>query len=393
MQKPQKETWRQLVKAYRGSAGFRKLAPRTQKSYNDTIEWILSNNADKSVTTLTKQRLRDLHVKFGETPRKADMLVQMVSILTNFAGNQLDWVISNPTEGLTLYGKQREYEPWPDWMGKNLADAPAIVRSAAELILGTGQRPAAAIAMRRDQFQGEWMMVTDEKGDESYEIFHPTELRSYVQSLPVTGIHILSRNLTQPMRYDTVEKSFRAWRTELGERAKPYSLHGLRKLAIIRLAEAGCTDAEIQAVTNQSAQTAAYYRKRANRKKTIQGGDGTERGQNMKVGTHSGKRFADGAAPQRNPLILWCRLQESNPRPSDYKSAALPAELNRQSSCSDSVWKTQAQAWLRFHEVVIAHSPINTAISSGQALPPAAEHSVIFCPGIIEIHIGPSEPN
>jgi len=69
------------------------------------------------------------------------------------------------------------------------------------------------------------------------------------------------------MRYDTVEKSFRAWRAKLGERAKLYSLHGLRKLAIIRLAEAGCTDAEIQAVTNQSPQTVAYYRKRANRKK------------------------------------------------------------------------------------------------------------------------------
>ena len=30
-----------------------------------------------------------------------------------------------------------------------------------------------------------------------------------------------------------------------------------------------------------------------------------------------------------NPLFYWRRLQESNPRPSDYKSAALPSELNR----------------------------------------------------------------
>lgn len=27
--------------------------------------------------------------------------------------------------------------------------------------------------------------------------------------------------------------------------------------------------------------------------------------------------------------VIWCRLQESNPRPTDYKSVALPAELNR----------------------------------------------------------------
>ena len=29
----------------------------------------------------------------------------------------------------------------------------------------------------------------------------------------------------------------------------------------------------------------------------------------------------------------WCRLEDSNPRPTDYKSAALPAELSRRLSC------------------------------------------------------------
>ena len=53
----------------------------------------------------------------------------------------------------------------------------------------------------------------------------------------------------------------------MGEKAEPYSLHGLRKLAIVRLAEAGCTDAQIQAISNQSPQKVAQYRKRASRKK------------------------------------------------------------------------------------------------------------------------------
>lgn len=60
--------------------------------------------------------------------------------------------------------------------------------------------------------------------------------------------------------------AFRAWRTGLGARATPYSLHGLRKVAIIRLAEAGCTDAQIQAATNQSAEMVRYYRTKASRK-------------------------------------------------------------------------------------------------------------------------------
>ena len=77
---------------------------------------------------------------------------------------------------------------------------------------------------------------------------------------------MLAKNLTEPLGYDAVEKAFRTWRDGLGEKAAPYSLHGLRKLAIVRLAEAGASDAEIQAVTNQSAEMVAFYRAKANRR-------------------------------------------------------------------------------------------------------------------------------
>jgi hypothetical protein len=54
---------------------------------------------------------------------------------------------------------------------------------------------------------------------------------------------------------------------QFGQPAKPFVLHGSRKLTIVRLAEAGCSDAQIQAITNQSPEMVAYYRKGANRKK------------------------------------------------------------------------------------------------------------------------------
>ena len=69
------------------------------------------------------------------------------------------------------------------------------------------------------------------------------------------------------MGYGIVEKAFSAWRSTLGDEGKTYSMHGLRKLAIIRLAEADATDAQIQSVTNQSFQTIVYYRQLASRKK------------------------------------------------------------------------------------------------------------------------------
>jgi DNA-binding CsgD family transcriptional regulator len=84
---------------------------------------------------------------------------------------------------------------------------------------------------------------------------------------------VLPKTETLPLSYNLVEKMFRAWRKSLTEIAetfdddpKLYSLHGLRKRACVELAEAGCSDAEIQSVTGKSLETVAQYRKEANRR-------------------------------------------------------------------------------------------------------------------------------
>ena len=109
--------------------------------------------------------------------------------------------------------------------------------------------------------------VLDEKSNKRLDVYCPDRLRLFVASIQKTGAHLLLKNLTQALGYSPVEKGFRAWRSTLGDEAKPFTLHGLRKLAIVQLAEAGCSDAEIQAVTNQSPTTVAYYRQEASRLK------------------------------------------------------------------------------------------------------------------------------
>ncbi len=110
------------------------------------------------------------------------------------------------------------------------------------------------------------MIVRDEKGKKEREVYCPQTFREFVESLPINGKHLLSKNLTEPLSYQAVETMFRIWRKTLGERAQPYSLLGLRKLSIVQPAEAGALDAEIQAVTGQSAEMVAYYRAKASRK-------------------------------------------------------------------------------------------------------------------------------
>lgn len=269
-QKPKvSHSWRACIEAWRADPKVQgKLAASTKRGYRRAMDRIMEKNGGKDMRRTTKEALYKAHAGLSATPREADRMLQTVSILWGYAANSMFWPMPpNPASGIEHFGKQREYEPWPEWMIKALDSAPDDVRTAARLILGTGQRPGAAIAMRREQFRGEYMTVVDEKGKQELEVYCPPSLASYVDQLPSRGAYILGKNLTEALTYDAVEKQFRAWRDSLGAKAKPFVLHGLRKLSIIELAEAGASDAEIQAVTGQSAEMVAYYRKKASRKR------------------------------------------------------------------------------------------------------------------------------
>ncbi|MCE8006423.1 tyrosine-type recombinase/integrase [Aestuariivita sp.] len=273
---PAKYTWGELVKLWRTDPRVQsKLKPSSKLSYARDMDFILAKNKDKDVRTTTRAQVRAMHSKYADRPRKADKLITTVRMLWNYAEHKQDWPMQgkkNPAAKIDLYGRQKEWEPWPDWMIEKLPTAPEVVQCAAELILGTGQRPNAAITMRQDDFSGEWMWVLDEKGTEKFEVYCPDRLRGYLANRGKSGAFVIAKNLTEPVGYDAVEKAFRKWRASLEAKASKYVLHGLRKLAIVQLAEGGCTDAQIQAITNQSVEMIAYYRKVANRKKLSRSG-------------------------------------------------------------------------------------------------------------------------
>ena len=110
------------------------------------------------------------------------------------------------------------------------------------------------------------MTVRGEKGDVDFEVYSPQPLLEFVNQLRIEGQHLLPKNLAELFNYNAVEKPFSAWRHSLSPKTKEYSLHGLRKIAIVKLAEADETDAQIQAITGQSSKMLAFYRTKENRK-------------------------------------------------------------------------------------------------------------------------------
>lgn len=115
-------------------------------------------------------------------------------------------------------------------------------------------------------FDGEFMRVVQDKTGARVWIACPRFLRDYLAALPKAGRHILAKNLTQPLAKRRVQERVMAVRKKI--EAERYVIHGWRYSAAVALAEAGCSDSEIQAVTgHKTLEMVRKYRGQANQKK------------------------------------------------------------------------------------------------------------------------------
>ena len=265
-------TWQELITAYRSHRKYKDLAQGTRRKYDPVLDSILEINGTKDARLTTREQIRAMHAKYADTPRKADHNLQVLSLLFNFAKKTIDWPIENPAAGIELYGPQKEHEPWPlslqnAWTKYCIEHNEHRVLTAFYLGTGTGQRPGDLVGMQWDHFDGEYMQVRQDKTETRLTIYCPTRLRAHLSSLSKEGKFILAKSLAMPLSYSQLEKDFRRVRLAIGEKALPFSMHGWRYVAAVELAEAGCSDAEIQSVTGHKAlEMVQKYRRAAAQK-------------------------------------------------------------------------------------------------------------------------------
>jgi len=254
LQTAPRTSWAALIRSYRASSAYRRLKPGTRSKYNAVIEALLEKNGDKDVRKVTRAQIRAIHEKYADRPRKADHQVQVIRLLLNYAKNELDWIPVNPADGIKLFKAQKEWQPWPEDLQKAFVRAcqhlgDDVMLTAFHLGTGTGQRPGDLCGMRWDHYDGEYVSVVQDKTAARLWIYCPAALRAHLDALPKRGAYLLPKNLTEPLGYDALERRFRKVRAEVGRAAEGYVMHGWRYTAAVALADAGASDAEIQAVT------------------------------------------------------------------------------------------------------------------------------------------------
>lgn len=264
-----KTTFEALIVSYYRSPAFTSKADGTRREYRRTLELIREKNGSADFTKLRRRDVIAARDRYADTWRKGNAMVEMLSILSRHAID-LEWITANPAHGVEKL-KGGEYEPWPEdklRAFENYCRNNALEWELTAFMLATqtGQRIGDVLKMEWSQFDGSFIEVEQEKTGARLWVACPAALKDYLASLPRSGRFIIAQNLTRGLSKRALQNRVQVVRDAINARA--YVIHGWRYNAAVALADAGCSDSEIQAVTgHKTLSMVQKYRSQANQKR------------------------------------------------------------------------------------------------------------------------------
>ena len=255
-----------LVAAYYGSAEFKhEIAANTRRTRRVVLERFREQHGDKRVALLQLEHIRKLLAKI-ERPHARKNWLKALRPLMRFAvtiGMRPD----DPTDGIKLANTAKS-DGFRSWGEDDIAAFRAVhaigtrARLALELLLGTAQRLGDAIRMGRQHVRNGLLAVRQNKTGATLNIPIGAELKAVLDGTPREHLTFVTTAAGQPFTAGGFGHWFRQMCDEAG--LAGLSAHGLRKAACRRLAEAGCTEKQIAAISGHaSLNEVARYTKAA----------------------------------------------------------------------------------------------------------------------------------
>jgi integrase len=253
-----------LIRSYEKSPEFHGLSEASKRSYShylDKANRLMRSAAGESwpAAKIEKKDVIKLRDTLADTPGAASQAVRALGALYAWAIDN-DKLKDNPAKGVKKF-KGKEHQPWPEaLLDKALAD-PQIGMATA-LFYFTGQRINEVVKMRWDDIAGGSMRVFVQKTRSWLDVAILPELGEMLQRQPRSGLTILTNANGVPWTQGGLRQKLQAWAKVRGHHVVP---HGLRKNAVNSLFEAGCTAAEVSAITDQSIGMLEHYAKGRNK--------------------------------------------------------------------------------------------------------------------------------
>lgn len=240
-----------LCVAYYSSPGYLTLKDSTKETYRKAIEPLRVAHAKKPIRDLKRVHIETLIAEKVDMPGAANFRLRMLRMLMKFAVDR-QMLGFDPTTGIR--NLRIEDPGFKDWGEENIATFRSFwptgskPRLAFELLLCTGQRRSDMVTMGRQHVSENGLNVVQSKTGAVLWIPIHEDLQRELKALPPGQLAFLLNEQGRPFKATSFGNWFRARVREAGV-ADGFSAHGLRKAACRRLAEAGCSASEIQAIS------------------------------------------------------------------------------------------------------------------------------------------------
>lgn len=265
---------RWLCIQYFKSAQFTELDPKTQMVRRSILERFCQNKSDgdKPYAMLMPRHIRNRRDEMSARPEAANAMIKALRQLYRYAINY-DHHDNNPAEKVEyLKGNPDGFHTWTlAEVAKYEATHPvgSMARLELGLALYTGQRRSDIVNFGPGTVQDGWLVFRQYKGRNTkpvdLEIPVIPELQNLIDVTSSKGPTFLTTTRNKPFTANGFGNRFRKWCDEAG--LFECSLHGLRKAAASRLAELGCTEQEIMAITGHTtSKEVARYTRAASRR-------------------------------------------------------------------------------------------------------------------------------
>jgi integrase len=240
-----------IVEAYLRSTAFSNLAPETRRTRRNIMERFREDHGDRSMGSIERKHVQALVDAKAATPSTARNLLAVIRILMQTA-IQAGVRTDDPTLGVKHARiKRKGYRTWEEEdidAFESTHPVGSRARLALTLLLYTGQRRSDVVKMGRQHIRGGKIAVRQQKTDEPLLIpMHP-KLRAAIEATPAEHLTFLTTAWGKPFTPAGFTNWFRGMCNEAGL-PNGLSAHGLRKAMCRRLAEAGCSEKLIAAIS------------------------------------------------------------------------------------------------------------------------------------------------
>ena len=265
-------TFSRLATQYFASPEFLRLRIRTQYVYRLVIERFLAEHGHRLVAEMRRDDVKKIMALKAATPGSANDLLKKIRTLIKFA-NDSGWRTDDPTLRIKTFPEQ-EFHTWTeDEIAQYEKRWPigSRERTAFALHLYTGQRRSDVAHMAWPDLAGNAINVVQAKTGARLTIpLHPN-LSAALRAWPRKHVVILTTAFNKPFS-DAGYGNMMAGAIAAAGLPDRCVLHGLRKAAARRLAEAGCTEKEIAAVTGHTTlKEVARYTRAADQRRLAAG--------------------------------------------------------------------------------------------------------------------------